>query len=147
MFDCFVQVATLVALAWEIFHLRPTFVINFFKMMRITRLVRSLKASRSPYLHVLKTLMFTLAGSANAFVSSILLVFSVMSAFGLTIMQGLDNYLNDGDVVDLGSHGEDTRTKLMTYFGSFSDSIYTLLSCITGGMDWQEVASAVWQGF
>merc|ERR1712160_173217 len=104
---------------------------------------------KSPYLHTLKTLMYTVAGSANAFISSLLFVAIVISVFTITFMRGLQNYLDKGEDTDdvdghgLAGHGEDIRTRLETYFGSFREASYTLLGCITGGTDWMEVSGAV----
>jgi len=136
-FDCLTLVATLVALTSDIVNAPPNFYVNFFKMLRLARLVRSLKASKSPYLHTLKMLMYTVAGSANAFLSALLLLVIVISVFGVFFMQGLQNYLEGPR-----QHPE-TRRQLEEHFGTFRDAAFTLLSCITGGLEWGELSPAL----
>jgi Ca2+-binding EF-hand superfamily protein len=74
------------------------------------------------------------AGSANAFLSAILLLVIVISVFGVMFMQGLQNYIRTPD------YRQDTRQSLERYFGTFSDASYTLLACITGGINWEDVS-------
>jgi len=136
-FDCLTLIATLVALAFDIAHAPPNFFVNFLKMLRLARLVRSLQASKSPYLHTLKTLMYTVAGSANAFLSALLLLIVVISVFSVMFMQGVQNYLEGTD------QNPETRRELVDRFGTFSDSAYTLLACILGGLSWDELSPAL----
>ncbi|CAK0876052.1 unnamed protein product [Prorocentrum cordatum] len=133
-FDCVTIVATVVATLLDMFGTAPGFYINFFKVLRLARLVRSLKVSKSRFFHNLKVLSYTVAGSANAFMSAITLLFVVMYVFGIMFMQGLQSYILSDNA------DPQVMLKLEDYFGSPPDTIFTLLNSITGGINWHEVA-------
>jgi hypothetical protein len=138
-FDCVTICATLVATIFEVFGAAPSFFLNFFKVLRLARLVRSLKVSKSRFFHNLKTLSYTVAGSANAFFSAVTLLIVVMYVFGIMFMQGLQSY------IIRESAEPQVRLQLEEYFGSAPDTAFTLLNSITGGINWMGVAVMLWE--
>jgi hypothetical protein len=127
------------AVMFDLVDVPSGFGIDLLRMARLARTVRSLRTSRSKIFHTLKTLSYTVAGSANAFLSAILLLAIVIFVFGVMFMQGLQSHLLQSDE---GGDAKDTEM-LVRFFGSFQDTALTLLESITGGMDWRDVSHAL----
>jgi len=72
----------------------------------------------------------------GSFGPALILIAMTVYIFGVAFMQGIVTYLDDLD--DLSDVG--TRDHLEQYFGSSSDSFWTLFASISGGYDWAEVA-------
>jgi len=136
LFDCVTITATVVATFLDAIGTAPSFYINLFRVLRLARLARSLKVSKSRLFHNLKVLSYTVAGSANAFMSAITLLFVVIYVFGLMFMQGLQSYIVRDNADPL------VVLQLEAFFGSPADTLFTLLNVITGG-DWEDVATTL----
>jgi hypothetical protein len=138
-FDCFTMLTSIVAILFDLLNASSSFGVDLLKVLRLARLVRSLRTSRSKVFHTVKVLTYTVAGSANAFLSAILLLWCVMFVFGMFFMQGLQSYL-----VQLDENTDaDAKAALVGYFGSFTRTSLTLLQCITGGTDWANVTDSL----
>lgn len=136
-FDVVCVGSSLTATLFELLRADSNFVLNFFKVLRLARLIRSLKISKSKLFHNLKTLSYTVAGSANAFLSAIILLMVVMYVFGIMFMQGLQEYMKSEN------SDPDRERELIDLFGDMGKTVYTLLICITGGYDWKTVADTL----
>jgi hypothetical protein len=139
-FDCFTLIATVVAVLLDLLGPSDSFGVDLLKVVRLARMVRSLKSSKSKIFHTLKTLSYTVAGSANAFLSAILLLAVVIFVFGVMFMQGLQSWL-----LQSGESDADTKNALVEFFGSGTKTFLTLLACISGGIDWRDVSSVLWE--
>ncbi|CAK0814257.1 unnamed protein product [Prorocentrum cordatum] len=137
-FDCFTMSAAIAAVLLDLFRVPDSFGVDLLKVVRLARIARSLRASNSKIFHALKTLSYTVAGSANAFLSAIFLLAVVIFVFCVMFMQGLQSWVlrNDGSDAD-------TRAGLVEFFGSGTTAFLTLLACVTGGVNWMDVSNAL----
>jgi hypothetical protein len=127
----------LIAAYWEIIaDIRgsQTFGASVLKSARIFRIVRLLRVGKKwRIVQNVKTILFSLAGSFSAFLAIVVLLCICMYTWGIVFMIDIEKNMKY-----VPSHEQNS---LEEFFGSMGKTLWTLLASITGGYDWNEVAT------
>lgn len=103
--------------------------LRFLRIFRFVKLFRMFKTLRT------LRLMVTLIGTAlSSVLWAMVLTFLFTYMFALFIMQGLETYLRTGQPSEAWVAGVETN------FHSTGRSVITLLACVSGGVDWLQLA-------
>mmetsp|Transcript_101981 Transcript_101981/g.287883 ORF Transcript_101981/g.287883 Transcript_101981/m.287883 type:complete len:610 (+) Transcript_101981:59-1888(+) len=101
------------------------------RLIRVMRLVRMLKL-----IGELRTMLSSIMGSLRSLVWAVMLLVLMMFIVGVCITR----LVLDQRVFATQKGVEDFNEELVRHFGSLGDSIYALYKCVTGGIDWGDVA-------
>eukprot|EP00928_Gymnodinium_smaydae_P035511 TRINITY_DN24983_c1_g2_i1.p1 TRINITY_DN24983_c1_g2~~TRINITY_DN24983_c1_g2_i1.p1 ORF type:complete len:715 (+),score=157.22 TRINITY_DN24983_c1_g2_i1:111-2255(+) len=107
-----------------------------FKVIRIVRLIRITRAIRIgrllKHLRQLHKMAFSLAYSVPTLVWSLVLLLFLVYAFGICLTQAVSDYLHN----DLNGNVALLPEGMIEYYGTLSESIYTLYLSVTNGVSW-----------
>jgi len=103
-------------------------VIRILRLLRIMRLVRILQ-----FVNELRTMVMSVANSMRSLVWTILLMLLMMYIIGVYLCQL---------IADTGAENPSAlSTDLMTYYGSLPRAVLSMYQAMTGGVDWNDLAS------
>jgi len=137
LFDVTVVFTSMVEVATDLAGLQLNIGISVLRTLRVVRIIRVLRSANvCSVVRNLKTMLYSLIGSASSFCSAIVLLGAVMYIFGLLFMQGVRGHLIDHPDTPLLRDVE-------KYYGSLDRTLWTLICCVTGGYDWGPVSKAV----
>jgi hypothetical protein len=107
------------------------------RVIRVVRIMRIIRTVR--FLAQLRVMMKMIVSSFMSLFWIFIILFGIIYSFAVVLTAGATDYLkvSDETLVD--------HTNLEFYFGSLSDTMYTLFMCITGGLSWGE-ASVLMRG-
>jgi hypothetical protein len=145
MFDLTVVSTSVVELILDFTGVRLPVAVSLLRTLRVLRIIRLLRIGkvfgpvRAVFQH-LQCILLALAGSAESFIAAILMFLIVLYIFGLTFMQGVTSYLVHPDTPD-DHAATDSVYLLELHYGSLEKTVWTLVSAVTGGVDWNDVCA------
>eukprot|EP00929_Paragymnodinium_shiwhaense_P011750 TRINITY_DN11796_c0_g2_i1.p1 TRINITY_DN11796_c0_g2~~TRINITY_DN11796_c0_g2_i1.p1 ORF type:complete len:751 (-),score=212.70 TRINITY_DN11796_c0_g2_i1:111-2363(-) len=104
--------------------------VRLLRILRLLRIMRILRVMR--FLKDLRAMVHGIIMSVRSLVWALILLILIMYVFAVLIMQILVEELSGADV--------SSNNEASTYFPNVLRGIYTLFSCICGGIDWGDVA-------
>jgi hypothetical protein len=143
-FDITVVSTSIVELILDFTGLRLPLAVSILRTLRVLRIIRLLRIGKvfRPIRSVIQNLqciLLALAGSVESFVAAILMFLIVLYIWGLTFMQGVTSYLANRHDSTTGFVAESAYL-LELHYGSLEKTIWTLVSAVTGGVDWNDVS-------
>eukprot|EP00930_Biecheleria_cincta_P031909 TRINITY_DN22126_c0_g1_i1.p1 TRINITY_DN22126_c0_g1~~TRINITY_DN22126_c0_g1_i1.p1 ORF type:complete len:584 (-),score=82.26 TRINITY_DN22126_c0_g1_i1:132-1847(-) len=103
------------------------------RTLRILRMVRILRLARILHLVVeLRTMISSIAASLKPLLWATILFGMLIYSFAIMLMDSVNEYRSKNE------HG--VNDKLDKYFSSLNRAVLSLWQCISGGMDWQDMA-------
>lgn len=131
LFDTIVVLSAVLELLFDTFNFTFMRIMRVFRMLKVMRVIRIFRVFRELRLMVVSiiTSMLTLTW---AFLLLLLLIF----CFAVCFVQAAANFLEQESSIS-----DRTKTGVDENFSSLSHAIYTLLSVISGGKDWEGTAT------
>jgi hypothetical protein len=84
-------------------------------------------------------MVYSILRSGTSLLWSLILFFIIIYIFSIFLMQQVADTLYDKDA-DSANHDQLWASRLQKRWGSLMKSVYTMYACMSGGMNWAEVA-------
>ena len=105
------------------------------RVLRCLRLLRTIRVVQTfTVFHTLRTLSNAIKESVMAFLWALMLIGLIIVMFSVAFTQGVAEFAESGGA------SENRMVFLETFFCSLPMTILTLFMCVTGGLDWWDVA-------
>jgi len=112
-----------------------------FSMLRIARLLRVVRRTKAMWviklIKELRIMVLCLVGALKSLCWSMVLLFIVLTVFGVFFTDGAVAYIQHEPM------GSNSSTELRKYFGTLSKSVLSLYKSMAGGEDWAVVLDAL----
>jgi voltage-gated sodium channel len=118
--------------------------INVLRALRVLRIVRLLRVGKAfkpikAILSHLQCILYSISASVESFISAMITVFVVLYIFGLIFMSGVKSYMDQ----DITLQDAEVVAEFKEFYGTVSETMWTLVAAITGGVDWMDVARPI----
>eukprot|EP00927_Polykrikos_kofoidii_P049185 TRINITY_DN43294_c0_g1_i1.p1 TRINITY_DN43294_c0_g1~~TRINITY_DN43294_c0_g1_i1.p1 ORF type:complete len:841 (+),score=116.82 TRINITY_DN43294_c0_g1_i1:103-2523(+) len=145
-FDTFIVIAQLLEMAVEALSSSGNFDMGNFRllrMLRVLRLVRILRVVRVLHLiSELRAIMSSIIGSFKSLVWVVVLLLLMIYIVAIYFTQSItDHMVEQSQALDDHWAMSDEEIVLRTYFGSLTRGILSLWQAMSGGLDWDTLAS------
>eukprot|EP00929_Paragymnodinium_shiwhaense_P007278 TRINITY_DN111205_c0_g1_i1.p1 TRINITY_DN111205_c0_g1~~TRINITY_DN111205_c0_g1_i1.p1 ORF type:complete len:754 (-),score=166.08 TRINITY_DN111205_c0_g1_i1:159-2420(-) len=121
--------------------------VSMLRTLRVLRIVRLLRVGKvfppiRVFIRHLQCILFSVSGSVEAFLASMIVYFIVLYIFGISFMGGVNTYVSTTDDAYRESEKFASTAGLMRHhYGTMSDTMLTLLASVAGGYDWNETVA------
>jgi hypothetical protein len=123
--------------------LRTLRVLRIVRLMKMGKMFKPLRA----IIHNLQCILLAVSGSVESFSAAVLMFAIVLYIFGLTFMQGVVGYMAKENVNFSSDAARSAfvveMAALEKNYGSIQATVWTLMSAVTGGVDWNDASEPI----